>query len=845
MALKRRASAHHSGTSLYLIIAAALFLANSAFAHSPHHVIDDLEVSPGYTSDTTLYVLVHNYLLRSEDRASNWQPLSNGIDTPFVLTDIALSGHFVVDDTLFVASSGGGVFKSADRGDTWRPFNTGLRRDDIGMLLVVADDGEQYLFAAGSSRGLFMSPVSDSGWSRVLSDDVQITALAAIDDERGRTVFAGDSNGGLWRSGPGFRDWQRVASLDTAGAITALAQDPKTDGGGAMLAGTAASGILRMSADGAVVGQLPHDWPQTSVHCSRSRNPGIRDIETSADGSRILFTTWSDGLYATDDDGDTWIVKDEGLRCNSQADNSAFGTPHFRDLAIPAANSDWFIGSFEGLFRSVDQGETWVPVETMPISLVRGLGISGERGDGHALLLMTYGGGAYLTTDLGESWTIMNRGLVTTRLADAEFAPLPWDEGQLYALSRGRVLSSPGADTAWKSNSLADRSWLGRVQRRLFGAPGQAAAWPMQIELSPNFANDQTMLLGFRRNGIWLSTDGGESWQRDWDGPTDYVTDMDISPDFADDGTVFAAIRGAGIYVTRDRSSTWEAVNEGFEFLADEGMVSSPNQLVDPPLVRAITDVVLALSPGYARDRTVFAGSAAGLFRSADSGQTWQSLAVFAAADSMSVVGLAVSPEYESDQTLIVSVKGRGLYRSTDGGQSFVATGNGLHLANAEPRFLAFSPHYASDNVIYAASDWSVWRSRDKGATWTRLDVPVRYEDWRGDYEGPVWFTGDWQREPDAGASATVQTTTGQKGATATLHFTGSEISWYGERGPQGGSARVMIDGKQAGTVELQAEQLSVGERVFSIAGLGNGMHEILVETLGGRVTIDNFDVSP
>ena len=824
-----------------LLFVALLASAFPVFAHTPHHVVDDVELSPDYTNDTTLFVLVHNYVLRSNDRAGSWTPLATGIDTPFILTDIEVSGQFASDNTMFVASGGSGVFKSTDRGDTWQRFSAGLRQPDIGKLMLVEDDGGSFLVAAGSSRGLFRSSTAEANWVRVLSDDVQITALGHIDIDGEATIIAGDSHGGIWRSGPGFENWQRVAKLHSAGAITAIAEDPGATA--TLLVGTAESGLLRMLADGAVLQRLPQDWPAAIAQCSRRSNSSIRDIETSSDGSRVFFTTWSDALYVSSDDNTSWQVLDGGLRCDSQADNQNFQTPHFRDVEFGGDNSDWFMGTFEGLYRSVDQGKTWVSLETMPVNLVRGMGISAASGEQHALLVTTYGGGAYLTSDRGQTWTIMNRGLATTRLADAEFSSAPGNNGQIYVLARGRLMHAARPGDPWASYNLNERSLLEQINARIFEPVSRPVIWPMHIELSPAFAEDQTLLLGFRRAGIWLSEDAGASWDKDWTGPTDYVTDMKISPDFSNDGTAFAAFRGAGIYVTRDGAESWVPSNDGFEYLADHKVRKSPNHLVDPPLSRALTDAVLAVSPDYAQDQTVFAGSAAGLFQSTNGGKRWQELAVLSAMQNVSVTGLAVSPEYATDKTLIVGVKGRGLYRSTDGGRSFKPVGQTLRASGVEPRFIAFSPSYIADNIIFAANDWTLWLSEDQGDTWSRVARPTRYEDWRGAYSGPVWFGGDWQRENGGEYSASTQTATGQPGATAVLNFSGASISWYGERGPAGGKARVTIDGREVDIVNLSAEHAANSAVVFSIEDLGAGAHEIVVEVLNGRVTIDNFDV--
>jgi len=117
-----------------------LALSVPALAHTPHHVIDALELSPDYQNDSTVFVLVHNYLLRSTERGSRWKQLVNGIDSPYVLTDIAISRNFAEDDILFVSTDGDGVFKSNDRGEGWQRFNPGLQQLSIGMLLVAENN---------------------------------------------------------------------------------------------------------------------------------------------------------------------------------------------------------------------------------------------------------------------------------------------------------------------------------------------------------------------------------------------------------------------------------------------------------------------------------------------------------------------------------------------------------------------------------------------------------------------------------------------------------------------------------------------------------------------------------
>jgi len=852
---------------------ALLGVCTSANAHSPHHVIDELEISPNYSNDSTLFVLLYKYLLRSDNAAGSWQQLVNGLDTPYILTDVVTSRRFASDQIVFVSTEGSGIYKSTDRGDSWSQFNAGLTRKKIGKLITAIRGERQVLLAAGVSRGMFMSSVDQANWRRVMSDDVQITALAQLHYGTNGPVFAGDSNGGIWKSTGSLSDWKRIARLKGVGRITSFARAAGEDG--EILVGTGSAGLLSLSADGAVTGKLSESWPLRTNDC-RGRQLAepepdlhIRDVETTDDGRNIFVTTWHSAVWMSRDAGRSWNLADEGLRCNSQADSPAFSVPHFRDLETDSSGQgEWFLASFEGLYRSVDEGKTWTQYETMPISLIRGMAVSPAFAHGeHALILTTYGGGAYVGLDNGQNWHVVNRGLVTTRLSDAAFVPGSSRPGfRVFALADERLLELEDVESGWTASSLVYRGWRRRIGAGLEKYLGFSSkygkdlfldyserygVWPMQIEVSPSFSRDGFMLLGFRRRGIWVSEDGGSTWDREWDGPRDYVTDMKMSPGFDVDGTAFAGIRGAGVYASRDGGRSWHPANTGLDYLGDWQPIASPNHNIDPPISRAITDIVLAVSPEFARDSTVYAGSAAGLFVSHDAARNWQELPVLQPDQHDSIIAVAVSPSFHSDRLLVVSVKGQGLFASDDAGKSFHRIGESLLRNNADIQYLQFAPTFQSDHTIYAASDWDLWKSSDGGDTWSRIQRPIRYEDWRGENPGPVWFEGKWKRESGSEFSASVQTATNREGDRAVLNFFGGTVSWFGERGPSAGMARVLIDGKEVEIVDLYSDEVKPGTLIQTIDGLGKAPHRIVIEvqgqknpqSTGYRVTVDNIDV--
>ncbi len=71
---------------------------------------------------------------------------------------------------------------------------------------------------------------------------------------------------------------------------------------------------------------------------------------------------------------------------------------------------------------------------------------------------------------------------------------------------------------------------------------------------------------------------------------------------------------------------------------------------------------------------------------------------------------LAVSPAYAQDRTLFAGTFHDGVFRSTDGGGSWIAANKGL-LPDVTVYALAVSPAYAQDHTLFAGTYNGVFRS--------------------------------------------------------------------------------------------------------------------------------------
>jgi hypothetical protein len=205
---------------------------------------------------------------------------------------------------------------------------------------------------------------------------------------------------------------------------------------------------------------------------------------------------------------------------------------------------------------------------------------------------------------------------------------------------------------------------------------------------SPRYAQDQTIFV-CGADGLYRSTDAGDTWQRVLVGSR--MLSVVVSPTDAPERlVVLVGTEADGILLSHDNGRTWTGANAG---------------LLD------LTIISLAVSPCFATDRTAFAGTASGGYRTRNAGRSWR--LVDMGLDEPAVQSLAVSPNFLDDKLVVAGTESDGLLVSTDAGATWHTSPS---LAHGGVAALAFAP--SGGRSIVAATDSGIGVSQNGGETW-------------------------------------------------------------------------------------------------------------------------------
>ncbi len=434
-----------------------------------------------------------------------------------------------------------------------------------------------------------------------------------------------------------------------------------------------------------------------------------------ASGEKFFATTWIGQVYQSGDNGDTW-------------------QPFISASSIAVCDELLFAGSQ----RSIDNGNTWLPNVVRADGLVADEWRSVARND-NALYAAT-NLGLFRSVDNGDSWIRIfgtayiqqyRNGLsgfvevpiiysVTTK-DDRIF--LSTNDGVFYSKDQGITWAASGQITAgyYPTSIAVYGEHLIAGAKALYRSTDSGDSWVELYsfqDISKVLVVNEKLYVG-GLEGLSVSQDSGDSWQQiiNTEGA------LNIRSLAATRDTLFAATAD-GLYLSPDNGGIWERVkNEiatkgifamttanSYLFVGtDDGLFRSSDNgktwsILDKGLKNARAELLVR------NGGDLFVGAGGSLFRSSDNGDSWRE--VFS--QNVSLFALT-----ESNDNLFLAGAGR-LYRSEDNGITWTQISDGLTIT-----FLSLA---ASSSDLYAGTNDGVYHSVDKGQTWTQIfDLNLSY----------------------------------------------------------------------------------------------------------------------
>ena len=260
--------------------------------------------------------------------------------------------------------------------------------DDLEKSIIQKSSENGKSFSYWKNRG----PFNVGGRTRAL----------AIDKTNENVILAGGVSGGLWRSENGGASWRQVTTSRQSPSITKIIQDPRPG--------------------------KHNTWYYTS---------GERLGNSAGEGGAFYTGT---GVYKSINGGRTWRL------LASTDDGNIQGASPFdivSSIAINPQNGDVYLGTFDGVYRSQDEGNSFTEVLEGGFDNLCEVAVTSS---GRVYATIDNGGvpntGFFYSDDNGENWTSITPQDLPATYGRTIIEVDPSDENTVYFLARNISTSS-------------------------------------------------------------------------------------------------------------------------------------------------------------------------------------------------------------------------------------------------------------------------------------------------------------------------------------------------------------------------------------------------------------------
>jgi len=669
--------------------------------------------------------------------------------------------HPTNQNIIYIAAAQGGVWKTTDGGNNWTVLTDGLSSLSSGALAFQPGDPNTIWYGTGemnfavdcsSGDGLFKSTDGGNTWTKVAARTTVGSYIARIYiHPTNPNIILVASNRGIVRSTDAGTSWNVVLNPGGTPYARDLVANPSAPN--TVYATIWTQGIYRSTDAGATWTQLTNGLPAVGTY-------NRVNIAISPSEPNVLYAGFSKntnpnpytllGFYRTTNGGTNWsqIAGVPDYLCGQGFYNHAIIVDQTDPDTIYAGGTYPYNASYRGLIRSTNGGTSWTDITDRSPNGCLHPDIHHMAWDAAGHLWVATDGGVWESTNNGNSWINHNATLGVTQFYTVAVSPVndliiqggTQDNGTPRTETGGlpwfEFMSGDGGPTnfEWGPNAAISYTtyvyldpiykWNGTTfQFGITGLSADGADWCNgPLETDPNI-NDRLYAGTYR---VWRSTDGGQNWSTISGDLTNggYLLSLEVAP--GNSNIIYTGSNDGRFSYTSNGGTSWNDRSGGWG-------------------TNAIRD--LRINPSNNQEVYVALSNVA-IYHTTDAGTSWTNVTGnLGTLDVREVFSMVVDFSKDPDH-IYVGTK-HGVYGSQDGGTTWSKTAN---LPMLDVYELWLDSDVTGDYLLAATHGRGIWKTYD-----------VLYEDVAesGDNPGngrPILYAGGWlyYSLPEAGADVRV-----------------------------------------------------------------------------------------